>query len=252
MSLYFIGLGLKDVKDLTIRGLDAVKKCDVVYFESYTSCFGTKAEELEGFFGKRVIPAGRQLVEESDEIIKNARQRDVAFLVIGDPLVATTHTDLWLRAKKENIRCEIIHNSSVFSAVAETGLQLYKFGKTSSIPFHDKSFEPENFYDAVKENMKIGAHTLLLLDLKPEQKKFMTVEEAIRMLLAVEKKRKENVFREETACVGCARLGADSAIRFGKAKDVAKENFGSPPYCLVVPSRLHFVEEEALNNYLIK
>lgn len=35
--LYIIGLGLGDERDITLRGLDAIKKCSKVYIEAYTS-----------------------------------------------------------------------------------------------------------------------------------------------------------------------------------------------------------------------
>ena len=35
--LYVVGLGLGDERDITVRGLEAVRKCDKVYLEAYTS-----------------------------------------------------------------------------------------------------------------------------------------------------------------------------------------------------------------------
>lgn len=34
---FLIGLGLGDAKDITVKGLEIVKKCDKVYLEAYTS-----------------------------------------------------------------------------------------------------------------------------------------------------------------------------------------------------------------------
>src|SRR3989344_5923145 len=102
MPLYFIGLGLNNEKDITINGLEAVKKCDVVYLENYTSILNCTKKDLEKFYNKKIILARRNLVESDDNaIIENAKARNVAFLVAGDPLAATTHIDLFLRAKKE-------------------------------------------------------------------------------------------------------------------------------------------------------
>jgi hypothetical protein len=46
--LYLIGLGLGDEKDITLRGLEAVKKCEKVYMEAYTSLlsFGLSTDGL--------------------------------------------------------------------------------------------------------------------------------------------------------------------------------------------------------------
>ena len=164
MPLYFIGLGLSNEKDISINGLEAVKKCDIVYLENYTSILNCKKEDLEKFYNKKIILARRNLVEDDEnEIIENAKAKNVAFLVAGDPLVATTHIDLFLRAKKEGIKCHVIHNASIISAVGITGLQAYKFGKTTSIPLQNDNVEAP--YDALKGNLSLGLHTLFLLDL---------------------------------------------------------------------------------------
>lgn len=52
MVLYIIGLGLGDHKDITVKGLEAVKKCKELYLESYTSILGVKKDKLEEFYGK--------------------------------------------------------------------------------------------------------------------------------------------------------------------------------------------------------
>ena len=46
--LYIIGLGLGDEKDITLRGLEAIKICDKVYIEAYTSLlsFGIASDGL--------------------------------------------------------------------------------------------------------------------------------------------------------------------------------------------------------------
>lgn len=47
---YLIGLGLGDVKDITVKGLEIVKKCDRVYLESYTSILTVGKDALVGLF----------------------------------------------------------------------------------------------------------------------------------------------------------------------------------------------------------
>ena len=246
MPLYFIGLGLNSEKDITINGLEAVKKCDLIYLEDYTSILNCTKEPLEKFYGKKIISARRSLVEsDENEIIENAKAKNVAFLVAGDPLAATTHIDLFLRAKKEGIRCRIIHNASIISAVGATGLQVYKFGKTTSIPLQNENVETP--YDVLKDNLSLGLHTLFLLDLNPEEEKFLTINDAIRYLLKAELKKNEKIFTDKTICIGCARIGSENqVIKAGTAKDLLKHNFGKPAHCLIVPGKLHFMEEEML------
>ena len=246
--LYIIGLGLCDEKDITLKGLEAVKASKYVYLENYTSKLSVPVERLEAFYGKKIILADRQLVENSDEIIKSAQEAKVSFLVIGDALSATTHIDLMKRAQSKGIEVELIYNASVMTAVSATGLQLYKFGKVTSIPFSEKSFEPDSFYEILRENQSIKAHTLFLLDIKPDR--MMTVNQAIELLERVEAKRKLGLITEKTLAVACARLGCpDSRIIAGKIKDLKKIDFGIGPHCLIIPSKLHFVEEEFLRTF---
>lgn len=246
MPLYFIGLGLNNEKDITINGLEAIKKCDLVYLENYTSILNCTKEQLEKFYGKKIILARRNLVEADDnEILENAKTKNVAFLVIGDPLIATTHIDLFLRAKKEEIKCNVIHNSSIVSAIGITGLQVYKFGKTTSIPLENENVESP--YDVLKDNLSLGLHTLFLLDLNPEEEKFLSINDTIRYLLKVELKRNEKIFSEKTLCIGCTKIGSENQIiKVGTARDLLKHNFGKPVHCLIVPGKLHFMETEAL------
>ena len=254
MALYFIGLGLYDEKDVSLRGLETIKKCDVVYLEDYTSMLSCDVKKLEKLYGKKIILSSREQVENKaeDTILKDALEKNVAFLVIGDPMSATTHIDLRLRAEKACIECIVVHNASVFSSVGVTGLQLYKFGRTTSIPFQEENWHPETPYDVIKENRKSGLHTLILLDLKPNEKKFMTINQAIEYLLNIERKRREKVFYKSLFCVGCARLGSlKPYIKVGDAEQLLKENFGKPMHCLIVPGKLHFAEEEALELFKI-
>lgn len=251
--LYIIGIGLNDEKDITVKGLEAVKKCSEIYLETYTSIMQVPIEKLEEFYSKKIIKATRTLIEnDSARILDKAKTNNVALLVIGDALSATTHTDLILRAKENKIDVEVIHNASVLNAVGITGLQLYKFGKTTSIPFEEGNYAIETPYDVLKDNLKIGYHTLLLLDLRPSENKFMTISQAIHYLLKIELKRNEKVISDSTNMIGVAKLGSrDQKIKYGKARDLLRENFGNAPFCLIVPGKLHFMEEDFLKQYKI-
>src|SRR3989338_8320445 len=136
MTLNLIGIGLSTEKDITVKGLEIVKKCDKVYLENYTSLLQCSVQDLEKFYEQKIILADRTTAEQKDEeIVKEAKSKEVAFLVVGDPFSATTHIELFKLAREKKVPVEIIHNASVLTAVGITGLQLYKFGKTTSIPF---------------------------------------------------------------------------------------------------------------------
>jgi diphthine methyl ester synthase len=236
MTLYFIGLGLNDEKDITVKGLETVKKCDLVYLESYTSKLACSIEDLEKLYGKKIILADRELVEQKAEQILQ-KDKDVAFLVIGDPFGATTHTDLKLRAKEAGIKVEIIHNASILNAIGVVGLELYKFGKTTSIPYHNENVTSP--IEVMKANQTIGLHTLFLLDLDPKNNKYMSGKVAADYLI-------KNGVDENTKAIVCAQIGSEnSTFAYKPLKEIPLiDKF---PQCLIIPGKLHFVEEEALN-----
>ena len=247
MALYLVGIGLSDEKDVSVRGLEVIRGCSEVYLEGYTSLMSCSVSDLEGFYGKKIAVVGRSFVEQSDVLVSSAAGKDVALLVIGDPWGATTHIDIMMRCRKAGVDFRVINNGSIITAVGITGLQIYKFGKTTSVPFPEANFRPETSYEVIRQNRILGLHTLLLFDIRQEERRFMTVSEAIGILLGIESRKNQGVFTPETFCVGCARIGSDDfVIRAAPAKDLKMVDFGVQPHCLIVPGELHFVEEEAL------
>jgi diphthine methyl ester synthase len=240
MVLSIIGIGLSDEKDITLKGLELVKKADFVYLESYTSKLSCSISKLEKLYGKKVILADRDMVENKTEIIDNAVSKNVCFLVIGDVFSATTHVDIMQRALDKKIKVNVVHNTSVLTAIGSTGLSLYKFGQTTSIPFDNKNVKsPVN---VLLNNQKIGLHTLFLFDLDPLSDKFMNVKEAVSYLL-------DNGVKDQLA-VACCGLGfSEQVIKVGKLKELSKVKFDVYPQCLIIPGKLHFTEEEFLENF---
>ncbi|HLD40350.1 MAG TPA: diphthine synthase [Candidatus Nanoarchaeia archaeon] len=251
MTLNLIGIGLSTEKDITVKGLEIVKKCDKVYLENYTSLLQCFFSDLEKFYGKKIILADRATAEQKDEeIVKEAKNKEIAFLIVGDPFSATTHIELFKLAKEKKVPVQVIHNASVLTAVGITGLQLYKFGKVTSIPFLEDHPNLETPYNVLKENQQQGLHTLFLLDLKPDQQKFMTVNQALEILEKIEAKKKEKLLSKDTLVIGCARLGSeDAVIKSGSCEKVRKQSFGKAPHCLIIPGKMHFSEEEVLKFY---
>jgi len=84
--LYIVGIGLCNEKDITVSGLELVRKCGKIYLESYTSKLQCRVEKLEELYGKKIIVADRDLVEKKAEetILLDAEKEDIAFLVVGD------------------------------------------------------------------------------------------------------------------------------------------------------------------------
>lgn len=272
MVLYLIGLGLGDAKDISVRGLEIVRQCDLVFLEAYTSIFwlgnadATRAstgedgvdddntspvdkveQQLQEFYGRPIQLADRDFVESrAEEIYEPALHKNVAMLVVGDPVAATTHVDLVLRAKEMGVRVELIHNASILTACGTCGLQLYHFGQTVSLPFWDTaqrttlSKEPSSstavpitsWYSKIFYNRRGGLHTLCLLDIQMKEPdypllaqtgklrylppRFMTVSTAAKQLIHAQQQEEqdnkesstESAYHPETTlCVGVARLG---------------------------------------------
>jgi diphthine synthase len=250
MAIYFIGLGLYDEKDVTLKGLETAKKCDLVFAEFYTSLLaGTTMSRIEAMIGKTIRRLSREDVELNFErtVLSEARDKDVAFLTAGDPMVATTHSDLRIRAKRMGIESYVIHAPSIYSAIAITGLQIYKFGKSATVAYPEKNWFPTSHYDVIRENRERGLHTMLFLDIKAHQNRYMTANEAMEILLQVEDRKEDGIFTPDTLVVVLARAGSlNPTLRAGYVKDMINEDFGRQPHVMVVPGRLHIVEAEYL------
>jgi diphthine synthase len=250
-ELVFIGLGLYDEKDISLRGLEELKEADAIFAELYTSLMpGLSIRKLEEMTGKSVRVVSRRVLEEEEgqQLFEEAKRGKVAFLVPGDPLIATTHVDLRISAEKRGIKTRVIHGASAVSAVrGVSGLQNYKFGKAVTIPFSEQGFVSETPYMVIMENRDMGLHTMCYLDIKAEEQRYLTIKEALETLLELEKLKKEQVATSKTLVVGVARAGSNEpAVKAGYIEEELKYNFGAPPHTLIFPGKLHFMEAEAL------
>lgn len=232
----------------------------------------------ERLYERPVRVAEREFVEErAEEMLDLAAPVDahVAFLVVGDPYGATTHTDLWLRAIERGIPVEVIHNASIMNAVAACGLQLYRFGEAVSLCFWTDTWKPDSYWAKIARNRAAGLHTLCLLDIKVrepsveslargrrvyEPPRFMTVAQAAAQLLDIVAGRGGSGGVADTAgvgpdtrCVGLARVGQpDQVVAYGRLADLADADLGPPLHSLVVPAEdLHFHEQAVVDHYAL-
>ena len=133
--LYLIGLGLGDEKDLSVRALETAKDCEC-YAEFYTNKWFGSVEGLSNLVGKPVKVLKRTDLENNlTWFLREIKAKDVVLFVPGDPLLATTHSTIVLEARRKKIPVQVVHNSSIFSAIGESGLHIYKFGRTATVPF---------------------------------------------------------------------------------------------------------------------
>ncbi len=245
--LYLIGIGLNP-KQLTIEAIEGIHDCSAVFLENYTSRYseGTLVE-LEHVLQKKVVELGRKEVEEgASRLLEESKQHNIALLVIGNPLLATTHIQLLLDAKKENVPVRVIPGISILDLLGKTGLDSYKFGRISTIVFQEENYAPESFFDVIEKNFKNGFHSLCLLDIRSEENRLMSVQEAIGIIEKIAKKKKAEWF-SGAVMVGLYGLASkNEKIAVGNAKKLQNSGYTSWPQSLVVCGKLNEKEKEAL------
>jgi diphthine synthase len=248
----FVGLGLDDERGLTLRGLEEARVADVVFAEFYTSALRQgSVERLAKVLGKDIRVLDRREVEDAKAILDSCMEKRVVLLVAGDPMTATTHVDLRIRAHMAGVKTSVVHGPSVFTSVAGLlGLQHYKFGRTTTLPFTQEGFAPMSPYDVVCENNARGLHTLVLLDIDADNSRYMTANEGLHLLLSMEQRAARGVVTKETVVGVVARAGSDDAVVMaGPIGRLLEADFGPPLHSIVVPGKLHFMEEEALRAF---
>lgn len=226
--LYLIGTGLGNEKDLTLKGFQAIDRCSDIYIEEYTS------RVLGNFDAVKKTKKLKREDVEGDFLINEAKSKDVALLIGGDPLSATTHLQLLKDCKNAGIECQVIHNTSIMTAVAMAGLSLYKYGRTTTLCFPQPNWDPTSPYEIIKANQATGLHTLVLLDTK-NGKEFMTCEQGYELL------KKHGVVAGEKL-VFCYALGTEKQqIEYSNTPTAA-----AVPACILVPGKIDEKEQEFL------
>jgi len=240
--LTFVGLGLHDEHSVTVEGREAIRDADRVFAEFYTSrLVGATAEELEAFHDAEFEVRDRAGVEEDPEpILRAAEAGDAVFCTAGDAMISTTHVDLRLRAHERGIGTRVVHGTTAAAAAASlTGLQNYRFGKATTLPFPYGSVGvPGSVTDTIDANLERGLHTLVFLDIKAEIDRFMTADVAAGLLADAS---------EDRLGVAVCRAGSpDPTVAADRLSALADREFGDPLHLLVIPGELHHVEREAL------
>jgi diphthine synthase len=248
-ELVFVGLGLHDEKGISLKGLEETKTADHVFMELYTSLLPDfSIRRFETLSGKQVQLVSRSnLEEENGALILNAAEKGKTVLLVpGDPFIATTHVTLRIEAEKRGIQTRIIHGASIISAIIGlSGLHNYKFGKTVTIPFLENFSETP--YNVIAQNKKLGLHTLCLLDIKADEKRFLNIPKGLELLLRIEQKRKKRITTPNTLAIGVARVGSQAPVlKADFIRKLLNYDFGEPPHSLIFPGKLHFMEAEAL------
>ncbi len=244
--LYIIGIGLKP-KHLSLEALEVAKNCAAVFLETYTSKYSEGTiEELSKIIDRRIVQLKREQVENSELILSQANKENIALLVFGNPMTATTHIQLLIDAKKEGIKTEVIPCVSISDYLGKTGLSSYRFGRTATIVLPEENYAPESFYDQIAENKKNNLHSLCLLDIK-EDGRLMSVNEALAVLEKIEKKKGNNLIKESVLVVLCGAGNRNEIIKAGNFNEIKRSGYDVFPQSLIVCAKLNEKEKEALS-----
>lgn len=230
--LHLVGLGLDD-DEITLKGLKAVENAEKVFAEFYTNTETVDLEKIEDKTGQEVKKLTREQVEQEDKIIESAKGQETAFLVSGDALTATTHYDIKRRAEKHGIETNVVHAPSIFTGIAETGLSIYKFGRTVTLP---KNMKPDSITDYIEKNSSIGLHTLVLLDID------YSADDAAEKLIEM------NSELESAEAVFLERANLDSqSVQVGELGRLSAS--GETPHSIIIIGETSHVEEENLDDF---
>ncbi|MEM4417852.1 MAG: diphthine synthase, partial [Nitrososphaerota archaeon] len=250
MTLFFIGVGLSPVKNLTLESLDAIDRCEKIYVDTYT---GYLDEEVLNFLRRRkggqlVLASRKMLEDEGVKIVMEAMERDVGIVVAGDPFIATTHQALRSEAFLRKVPVCIVHGISVISAAASiSGLHIYKFGRIATVPRTKDLKQLSQPYQAILDNLALGLHTLLLLDTADGG---LTVQEALEKLRSFERDYTHKIFVDELLIIAAARIGLrDFRISAFRLDQIEHISLPSPPHCMIIPGEMHFTEREFVKTY---
>ena len=248
--LFLVGIGLSE-RDISLKAIEVCKDCDL-YIDRYTSMIDDqRVEYLASAIGRQITTLARSDMEEgSRQIIERARTRDVAILIGGDPLMATTHKILYTAAKKLGVRVLAVHSSSIISAaMGESGLDFYRFGQVCTIPGWSEHYSPVSFYETISKNMKNNQHSMLLLDYDPIAVKSLSINEAIDTLEKAEQKYQQGVIIDKTKIFILHNVSMPTQKNiFTTIADSKALNVTDGASVLVIPATLTDIEKEVIES----
>jgi len=245
--LWFIGLGVSGITDLSNNTCNVIKNAEIVYLESFTSPISEdEKEQLQNICNGEFKIAKRWMVEDGNEILDNAKERETVLLSYGDPYIATTHLELKTRAINDNIETKTIHSSSIVSSlIGEAGLHYYKVGKVLTIMNDPKSMITP--YNTIFDNLLSKTHSVILLEYNEDKSFFLQPQNALSLLLDTEKIQNRKVISKETFVIVASRIGKNNQkIISGKIGNLVTKEFGDPPHSIIVTGKLHFTESDAI------
>jgi len=242
-----------------MAAVDVLSKCEIVYVERFTSFLSeVDMRGLNALLKTNTKLVQRCFVEDGRDILETAKTKEVALVTYGDPLIATTHNELRLRAARNSIKTAILHSASgIASAIGETGLHAYKFGRM--VTMMSELHSAVTVYNTIYQNLLAGSHTLILTEYRYDDNDnddhddnskepfFLNPHSVFEKLLDAELTHKHRILSDDTFAVVASRVGTqDQKIASGKIKSLMKLEFGTGPHTIIITGSLHFTEIEAL------
>jgi diphthine synthase len=134
--------------------------------------------------------------------------------------------------------------------------------------FFTETWKPSSFYDRIKENVQIGLHTLILLDIKVKEQslenmargrkiyeppRYMTAAQCAQQMLEIEEERKEGVYGDGSVAIAVARVGAkDQKMVTGMLRELCDVDLGPPLHSLILlGSRRHELERDFIRPFAV-
>lgn len=250
IALIGIGLGARDI---SVKSIDFIRSADTVIMDSYTSTIGKESIDfIIKETGKEPKKEPRSAFEDNlKDTVKMARDKSMAILVIGDPLIATTHHIILDEARKQGIKTAVFHSASIFSAaIGESGLDIYKFGPSTTVPFWSEHYKPTSFIDAIAKNKENNEHTLLLLDVGAGGTSPMGIAEALKIINNAQEMQGNKTIKDQDKLIILADIGRESQkIIHSKYSEIIfhEEELAGSTISIIVPAELNFAEADALS-----
>jgi len=258
-GLYLVGLGPGDLDLMTQKAVNLLQKMDCRFLEGYTATLPNdsenRLEEIVGPWSRAMRPE----IENPKEILEMSKTQRVGIMVVGDPMQATTHVDLILRAKDLGIKTTVIPGISATTlAISMSGLQSYRFGRQVTIPFNYGDYLPTSPLEYIDANFNNNLHTLALLDLDPtgmgvENPTPMQPDKVVELLQSMHERlvEREGVVRESMRTpiakwdgILLSDLGTvNQKVTAGNLEDLALIE-GGCIHCLILPATLDELENE--------
>lgn len=251
--LYLVGAGIYDTFEMC-NSINILKDCDRIYIERFTSPISENfIQILKSTLksGKKIEFVKRWFVEDGRQILDESKTLNVGLVSYGDPTIATTFTELRIRAIRNDIVVKVIHAASgITSLVGESGLQIYKIGKL--VTMMEERHSAISVYTTIFNNLNLNCHTIILTEYRLDEDEsvfFLKPNDVISRLLEAENDIKSEFVSEDSFLIVLSRIGTDSQrIVSGKIKSLFGIDYGKGPHAIIFPSKLHFTEEDALLN----